>query len=204
MKRRSHGFTLLELMITLALAAVILAIGVPNFREFTRNNRMVTVANELLSGVITARTEAIKRQVPVAVCPSLEPIAEDPSCMGDSTRQFNGWIAFEDKNNNCVRDTGEDVLRVGARIDLNNSASHYVKSKSNGSCISFAPTGFLQKKLVTGRQEATYTVFCDERGYTEQQGTSLMVPRGVEVSLTGRAHVTRDKTELDSWGVGCP
>ena len=59
MNSRSRGFTLFELMMVLALAAVILGIGVPNFRDFQRNNRLTVAANDVLGMVITSRAEAL-------------------------------------------------------------------------------------------------------------------------------------------------
>ena len=213
MKNRSQGFTLLELMIVVALTAVILGIGVPSFREFLRNNKMASVANDFLGGIQTARTEAIKRQLPaggVAICPSNNPDDANPSCLPASTRQFNGWIAFVDADDNCDRDTTkpdiEVLIRTGSRVDLDNSATRYVKSASNGSCISFAPTGFLRTPTDAARLPAFQTVYCDERGNV-QQNTSMAqsLVRGIDVTVTGRARITRDKTELQTFGgVSCP
>jgi type IV fimbrial biogenesis protein FimT len=208
MKHRSRGFTLMELMLVIALAAVILGIGAPSFREFSRNNRMVSVANDFLGGVQTARTEAIKRQLPVggvAICPSGNPDDATPTCLAASTTKFDGWIAFVDTNNNCARDAAnplEIVIRVGARIDLENTATSYRKSISNGSCISFAGNGFIRTD--TGRPAATRTLFCDDRKNTLQPGTQLSVARGIDVTNTGRARITRDKTEISNWTVSCP
>lgn len=208
MKNRSRGFTLTELMIVLALAGVILAIGTPSFREFSRNNRMVTIANEFLGGVQTARTEAIKRQVAsggIAVCPSANPYDDSPTCLDDSTQQFDGWIVFVDTNNNCARDPADEteiVLRAGQRIDLSNTATSYRKSSADGSCISFASTGFTRTD--TGRTAARHALFCDERGNTRQPGTELSIARGVEITATGRARITRDVSEIAGWGVSCP
>jgi type IV fimbrial biogenesis protein FimT len=206
MKNRSRGFTLMELMVVLAIAGTLLAIGVPSFREFLRNNKMASVANDLLGGIQTARTEAIKRQLPVggiAICPSSNPDAASPTCLGSGTRQFDGWIAFIDADNNCDRDVAtEPLIRTGSRVDLDNSASRYVKSASNGSCISFASTGFMRTD--TGRPVATRTLYCDERGNVMQPGMTLSMVRGIDVTATGRARVTRDVTEISSFGVTCP
>lgn len=208
MKTRSQGFTLMELMLVIALAALILGIGAPSFREFLRNSRMVTIANDFLGGVQTARTEAIKRQLPVggvAVCPSDNPGDANATCLSAATRQFNGWIAFVDTNNNCVRDPAimaEILVRTGPRIDLDNTAKEYRKSVSNGSCISFGASGFMRTD--TGRQAATRTLFCDDRGNTKQGGTQLSIARGIDLTATGRARITRDVTELSTWPVSCP
>jgi type IV fimbrial biogenesis protein FimT len=206
MKNRSRGFTLMELMIVIALAAVILGVGVPSFREFLRNNKMASVANDLLGGIQTARTEAIKRQLPtggIAICPSDNPDDDAATCLDDDVQQFNGWIAFVDADNNCERDTDtEDLIRTGSRVDLDNTPASYVNSASNGSCISFASTGFMRTD--TGRPAATRTVYCDERGNVVQPGMNISLVRGIDVSATGRARVTRDVAEIAGFGVGCP
>ena len=212
MKNGSRGFTLLELMIVVTLAAVVLGIGIPSFREFLRNNKMASVANDLLGGIQTARTEAIKRQLPtggIAVCPSNNPDSADATCLAASTRNFDGWIAFVDADNNCVRDTTKDsgvyrepLVRTGARTDKDNTATSYVKSISNGDCISFAPTGFM--RTVAGHTSATRIMFCDERGNIVQPGMKISLVRGIDVTTTGRARITRDVTEISSFGVTCP
>jgi type IV fimbrial biogenesis protein FimT len=206
MKNRSHGFTLMELMVTLAIAAAVIGIGVPSYREFSRNSRMVSVANDILGGVLTARTEAIKRQISgkgaISLCPSDDPTASDPKCLAATARNFNGWLVFLDDDGDCDRGTAETVLRSGLNVTLSNSPQQKVNSYSNGSCVSFAPTGFLR---TTGRTTATRVVFCDERGNTEQAGVKLSVARGLEITTTGRARITRDQAELAKWtDAKCP
>ncbi|MBK7252064.1 MAG: GspH/FimT family pseudopilin [Gammaproteobacteria bacterium] len=196
MKRRQLAFTLMELMMTLAIAGIILAIGAPNFVEFRRNNRMTSVANDFLGALQTARTEAIKRQQPVAVCPSANP---DTAGAGCSNGAFTGWIVFVDADNNCLRDAaGNDIVRASVTIDP------AVTPVSNGVCLSFGANGFLQ--TIAGQATASRTVFCDARGNTLQSGTLQSAARGIDVSPTGRSRITRDMAEIGSWGpgVGCP
>lgn len=199
MKTRNAGFTLMELMIVLALAAVILSIGAPSFNEFRRNNRLTGVGNELLGAMQTARSEAIKRQVPVAVCPSDNPGDAAATCSGGA---YTGWIVFADPDNNCVRDAGnpaiEPVLRVGATIDPALSV------RSNGVCASFGGNGFLQD-IPTAATRARNTLFCDDRGKALQAGTNQSAARGIDVSQTGRSRVTRVPAEINvaPW-TACP
>lgn len=206
MKNRSHGFTLMELMVTLAIAAAVIGIGVPSYREFSRNSRMVSVANDILGGVLTARTEAIKRQISgkgaISMCPSDDPEAAQPTCVGDTVRNFNGWIVFVDDDGDCDRANTETILRIGARVDLGNTPQQHVNSYANGVCFSFAPTGFLR---TTARTTASHVVFCDERGNQKQPGMNLSVARGLDVTTTGRARITRDPAELATWNdAKCP
>lgn len=196
MKHRSHGFTLLELMIVLALAAVIFAIGSPSFNDFRRNNRLTGIANDFLGAIQTARTEAIKRQVSAAVCPS----DDGTSC---TTGNFRGWIAFVDSNNDCSRttdDATEPLLRVETRIDDNASSPVYQVSK--GVCISFGTDGFRQ--TIAGKGTANRTIFCDSRGTALQKGTDMSAARGIEVTATGRARVTRVTSQIGTWSMSCP
>lgn len=203
MKNRSHGFTLMELMIVLTLAGVILAIGAPNFAEFRRNNRMVSVANEFLGAIQTSRNEAIKRQVPVSICPS----DDTATC---TSGPFRGWIAFADPDGDCLRNTpaSEPLIRAEPRIDENNSSVRYVSANSTGICISFGANGF--RREVAGRATARRVLFCDERGNDQQSGTSQSAARGLEVTQTGRGRVTRNIAEIGGWAsdpsgsVACP
>jgi len=208
MKSRTQGFSLFELMVVVALAGLILGLGAPSFREFRRNNRLTGVGNDFLSALLLARTEAIKRQVVsggVALCASDNPEDDNPTCLSKDATNFNGWVVFVDSNNDCVRDPdetkGEIVLRTGSRIDLTNTAASYRKSVSNGSCISFAATGFVRADNPKTPNVPVRTVFCDERGNTNQStSVPLSVARGVEVTATGRARITRDKNEIATWG----
>jgi type IV fimbrial biogenesis protein FimT len=99
--RRPHthsaGFTILELMITVSILAVLLGIGVPAFGDIIRNNRLATETNNLVGALNLARAEAAKRGIPVAVCAAaitVPPAA--PSCSG-GTDWSNGWLVFTDR-----------------------------------------------------------------------------------------------------------
>ena len=77
-RSRIHGFTLMELMVVLALASIMVALAVPSMQQFARNNRLTTAANDMLHAVSLARTEAIKRQSSsVTVCATTDPNAAE-------------------------------------------------------------------------------------------------------------------------------
>lgn len=94
---RQKGFTLLELLFTITVAAVILSFGVPGFMGFIDNNRAVTHTNDLVTALNLARSEATRRGTPVLLCSS-----SDGSTCGGSNDWSGGWI---------VRSTGGEVLR---------------------------------------------------------------------------------------------
>ncbi len=127
----SAGFTLIELMITVAIASVLLVIGIPNFTEFVANNRIVSTTNELAAHLNITRAQAIGRNTAVSICAS----ADGASC-GVSTRWDTGWIVFTD-NTGVVGevDGSDEVLRVYT------DANSKVNILGSGTFLRFGPTG---------------------------------------------------------------
>ncbi|AWH17146.1 pre-pilin like leader sequence [Stenotrophomonas sp. ZAC14D2_NAIMI4_7] len=103
--RRSKGFTLLELMITVAVLAIMTAIAYPSFQGTIRSNRMATTANELMGALSLARSEAIRGTRGGAVCASKAGTACDGASWAD------GWMVWNDSNGNGSYDKDEPVLR---------------------------------------------------------------------------------------------
>ena len=110
--KKDRGFTLLELMVTLAVAAILVTVAIPGFSNLIRNNQATAQANELLTALKIARNEALKRRVRVSVCSRKNPRTVPESCAGN-TDWATGWLVFEDPNNNGVFDAGEELIRVG-------------------------------------------------------------------------------------------
>ena len=111
---KHSGFTLIELIVTLALAVIVLTFGVPAFQGIIRNNRLATVINEFIGALNLTRSEAIKRGVRVTLCKS-----NDGANCASSGGYEQGWIVFIDPNGNAAVDTGEPIIRVfeGAVIE---------------------------------------------------------------------------------------
>lgn len=107
--KRSRGFTLIELMITLVLAAIILSLAVPGFQDIIRNNRAATQSNELVTALGLARSEAVKRGARVSLCPS----TNQTNCTG-GTDWSGGWIVFLDTaaNDAAAPVVGGDPIRA--------------------------------------------------------------------------------------------
>jgi type IV fimbrial biogenesis protein FimT len=134
--KRQNGFTMTELMVVVAIVAILLAIGVPSFRYVTNANRMTAEVNGLLGDLMFARGEAIKQGLPVVVCPS----ADNQTCANVTTWE-SGWIICVDANANGTCDVGESVLRVQRSFASNNDQLR-PDATSNATAIAFGREGF--------------------------------------------------------------
>lgn len=162
---RHRGFSLTELVFTMAITAGLLGWGIPTFRDVQRNSARTREVNQFVQAVYLARSEAIKRNGVVSLCPSLD----GDRCAPVGTPWDRGWIVFVnvDRDAPAARDDGEDLLRVyspweSGRVDANRDT------------LSFRPFG---QSGVT----ATFT-FCDDRGSAGA--------RAVIISQTGRPRVS--------------
>jgi type IV fimbrial biogenesis protein FimT len=171
---KQSGVTLLELMVVLAVSAILLGIGVPSFAALVNNSRLASAANELVSSLHLARSEAIKRNSRVVMCTS----STGTSCAA-SDGWHQGWLLFHDANNNAARDAGEPVilarpaLPAGLRATSEGSTARY---------ISYAPGG--STKQISGAWQAGTLTLCNE---SEASGTA----RRVIISSTGRPRTTK-------------
>jgi type IV fimbrial biogenesis protein FimT len=129
------GFTLTELMVVVAIVAILLSIGVPSYRYITNSYRVSSEVNGLLGDAQFARSEAIKEGQPVVLCASTDSV----TCAGVTTWQV-GWIVCVDLNNDNTCDNGEPVLR--AQAAFNNGDSFVSDSTSATKAIIFNREGF--------------------------------------------------------------
>jgi type IV fimbrial biogenesis protein FimT len=174
------GFTLLELMMALAVIGVLAAFTIPSFNEFRMNSRMTGTANDLLAALNFARSEAIKRQRPVAFCGSAAPNATPPACDG----ALSGWVVWADDNNDGAIAANEQVITIHAPIPATLNAT------TNFNIISYAATGFVQNFGAATRG----ILLCDERQDAAPDGQ--LRKRIVTLSPTGRPSVVRTASAL--------
>jgi len=121
------GFTLLELMITILVGSVLLAMAIPSFREMSAGNRLTTQANDVVAALNLSRSEAIKRNTTVTFCRTAT--AADTSCV-TSTGDWLNWIA---------RTAGGTVIRKGSVSTFNSTL--VLKSTLTNDQVSFGSDG---------------------------------------------------------------
>jgi type IV fimbrial biogenesis protein FimT len=170
--RAIGGFTLIELMVAVALLAVGLALGVPYIRDAVMGVRMTGQANDFMADLALARSEAVKRNVRVALCTST-----DGTICGGST-WADGWIVFADLNGSGTQDAGtEGALKSRGKLEGDNTVQVCGDVGSGPRYLSYRPSGTSGAGLVN-------FVICDTR-------TTNLNGRSIDITNTGRANVTR-------------
>jgi type IV fimbrial biogenesis protein FimT len=134
MKRR--GFTLVELLVVLAVGSILLAIAVPGYAFMVNANRLAAVTNDLVTALHLARSEAIKRGTRVTVCKTGDAMAASPACSTTANWQ-DGWLVFVDGGTRGVVDGGDILLRVREQV----SSGAVITSINYSRYISYLPGG---------------------------------------------------------------
>ncbi len=206
---RQRGFTLGELLASIGIVGMLFSLGVPSLVDLRRNSAMTSAANAMVSGLNLARTEALKRQLPVTLCGSPNPYAVAPVCGsgGDS-----GFIVFVDENNNGIfgePTDGNAVVDLNEAILLQNAGpSSAINLFGNGGqYVAYGADGYLVQEA-TGQDQPSTTVilYCDDRGNQDIGGRSAA--RVIDVAITGRPQAMRDQddvaTAVAATGGYCP
>lgn len=178
--KRQNGFTIYELMITVLIVGLVVALGLPNLGSVARDNQITVTANDLQNAFKLARSEAIRARNTITLCASDNALADDADCRGDWD---DGFIVFNDLDGNLVR-AGDDekliqvqpALAEGVQLAVENNARYF----------SFAANG-TGRGDVDGRRAVSRIVICDDRGLEE---TSRGKSSGELLVATPLGHMT--------------
>lgn len=178
-KMHSDGVTLIETMVTVTIAAIVLAIGAPALGDLVATNRMYGTVNDLVTSLHLARTEAVKRGGPAIFCASDTWNTAIPACGGASLA--DGWIVFADIDNNGVVDLPGDVLQTHASV--------------HSSITVTAPTNVIFGSVGTATPGGIDLRVCDTRG-NRDTGGGISAGRRVQLSQTGRPRVLSKTSDV--------
>ncbi len=168
LRKHNKGFTLVEILMTMVIAAVLLGIGVPGLQTFIKNNSILAESNNLMTTIKTARSEAMTQRVFVTVCPSTNGIA----CGAWN----GGYIAFTDIDGDETIDAGDgDTVIANNTIDIDNLTITF--STSGQTSIRFDSRG-----RAVGYN--TTITLCDDRGADYARGI-IIEPIGRSKSAGG-------------------
>lgn len=128
------GFTLNELIISMAVAAILMTAAVPSLRSYVVNTKLSAGTNALIGSLNFARSEAIKRGVPVSIC------ASSNGVFCTLTPWGQGWMVFVDEGTPGLVDGDDEVLVGGSgfgdSIELSLGGPNYIRFQPNGGLVS--------------------------------------------------------------------
>ncbi len=175
---RQRGFTLIELMVTLAVLAIVLGIAIPSFNAMIRNNQSLALGDELISALNFTRSEAVKRSDIVTLCASN---AARDGCGDDWT---NGWLIIRDRDaggeqgNNPTVNADADILRD--REPLANGMSIAMNRGAAVTHVRFNQLGALAR---TDNNQVT--------GLVRHEDCTNDSARAIRISLSGSVNSAR-------------
>jgi type IV fimbrial biogenesis protein FimT len=159
---RMSGFTIVELMITVGVASILLAVAVPSFNQMMVTNRLTTQANDFVSAINFARSEAIKRNTTVSLCRVGS--ATDTACAA-AAGNWSNWI---------VTPGGDNVVRRGV---VNNVGGIVVQSTLTSDQVMFGPDGLARTGAALVNNQLISV--CASR---DQQGRRVVLGSGSRLS----------------------
>lgn len=188
-EQQERGFSLIELLVVLAVCAIALGLGVPAFTSMFANDRMSSATNDLVSSLHAARSDAITRRSPVTLCPS----ADGGTTCTDSGTLVQGWVVFADANANGVLDAGEPVLQRHAALPAELATGLTTGPAGAPGYISFAADGSIGTPTLPSPLRDIQ--LCDHRGDIDTGG-GVAAGRWIQLHPTGRVELHRERAVL--------
>lgn len=182
-RRSSSGFTLVELMITLAIAAILLMVAVPNLSAYRRNAELTAAANTLMASLNTARSEAMKRGRNAMIVPT-----------NNASSWNDGWVVFVDIDRSQNFNESTDAV-VSSQVALPAGMSVSGVNSATGATpyIMFDASGYSRLKA-GGFGALTLTIARTEGTVSEQ----LDQTRRVVIASTGRVRMCKPISASDA------
>jgi type IV fimbrial biogenesis protein FimT len=169
----NKGFTLIELIVTIAILGIMLTIAIPSFRSLIINNRIATQSNDFISDIAHARAEAVRRNARISICKS----NTGTSCVASANWQ-DGWVVWLDSNNDGVVNTGETILRVHG--PLASGITLVATGFNSGTYFQYLPSGVVGG-VAGGTPTTAGTLTLCQSGY---------YGRTINFNTTGRVNIT--------------
>ncbi|MBY0455300.1 MAG: GspH/FimT family pseudopilin [Burkholderiaceae bacterium] len=179
----SFGFTLIELMVTLALLAILSAIAVPSLVTFRRNAELTGITNNFLAALHTARSESMKRNMNAMVVPT-----------NKDTDWSKGWIVFVDVDRSATYSTGDIVVMEQEAPPSYITVSGNSFFAASPSYVMYDGSGFSKVKTGSGDlANGTLTISRNDAASTDYSQI-----RRIKIAITGSVRICTPKSASDT------
>ena len=168
LKKKQRAFTMVELLVGIAIVAILAAVALPSLKTFTVSMRVDNEISELHRLLLIARNTSVNSGQDVVVCPIV-----NGSCTDDWTQEVSVFIDFNQNNDFDIAD--DEIVRVKSAISSSNDQFQY----SNGAFLTYNSLG----NLPINNNESIFS-YCPY-GYTDAS-------RGIIVAVSGRAYISED------------
>lgn len=179
------GFTLIELMVTVAVLAIVMAVAIPNFTTLVNNNRLTAQANEMLAAIMLARTEAIKQNESMVFCHSVDGV----NCSAPPAAGWQGWLV---RGTVDVTPVATGIVRSARLVVLSSGSVANAVIDGVGHSVRFTPQGLLRSGNANNPLNGVLRVCLPD---TEMP----LNTRDIELRSGGRSRVSSTST-----GQSCP
>lgn len=175
--KKTTGLTLIELIVTLAIFAIVTAMAIPSMNAFFDSNRRAANINSFVTAMNLARSEAIKRNNDVTVC-----VRNDAGTDCDAAKNWeNGWIVFVDDGTKGDVDGSDSILRVFDPVFKRASPLDVAFRETE------ADIKFITYEFKGNVNTAATFRRCDDSAQAQVRA------RAVIVALSGRTRLSKDK-----------
>lgn len=174
-----HGLTLIELMLVLVILGITFFLIVPSMRHALQATRVQAEVSRLMAAINLTRSEALRRNLPVSMCPSPVATTGEAICSGIYA---DGWIIFSNRDRDRELDADDDLIKVFEGLPGGFSLTNRTGTRDANEKITYLPDG------TSGRNRTL--LVCPPPGLNAS-------PRSVVMNITGRPRVAR------GWG-DCP
>ncbi len=175
--KKNHGFTLIELMVAIAVMLIMFTIGVPQYQRIVENNRRVDGINAIIGDLNLARTEAVKQGMTVTICGSSDGL----TC--NTPNWENGWIIFTDQNRDAAINGVDTILvrKNGLPAGMTLRSVNF----DSFSVVQYMPSGELRDTSGDNMDAGTFIV-CDNEANNDTRA------RAANINRLGRIMTARD------------
>ena len=177
-RHASHsGFTLIELIVTIAIVAILMTLAAPSFVTMHRNSALTATANTLVAAINGARSEAMKRGMYAMLVPK------------DNANWASGWVAFVDTDRSQSYNAANDITIMSG----DELPPYLIANGTDGSTVGSSPYVLYDASGYSRLKTGGFTASTLEIGFSDGS-----LQRRIKIAPTGRTLICTPQSYQDS------